>query len=123
MQLTLIAGSGEIRKRKREFFERFEASGTEKTDTVVGYPGGSISMAVYWNPDLHLWMGTGAEDSHCWNPFGTSDPGQGRPVSISNEINFPRRGLDRRIGGAFAQDSMDMYLLSIAAKLAAVVRA
>ena len=42
--------------------------------------------------------------SRYWNGFGVGRPESGDNVAITCEINFPLYGIDRRTGGAFAQD-------------------
>jgi hypothetical protein len=43
-------------------------------------------------------------DSRYWHAFGTGKPSESSHVPITCEINFPVRGIDRRIGGAMAAD-------------------
>jgi hypothetical protein len=42
--------------------------------------------------------------SRYWNGFGIGRPEGGAAIAITCEINFPFYGVDRRTGGAFAQD-------------------
>jgi hypothetical protein len=39
-----------------------------------------------------------------WNAFGIGKPGTSGVLSIALEINFPWSGIDRKTGGAFAED-------------------
>jgi hypothetical protein len=43
-------------------------------------------------------------DSRYWHAFGTGKPSESSHIPITCEINFPIRGIDRRVGGAMAAD-------------------
>jgi hypothetical protein len=52
-----------------------------------------------------LWFFSGkGEENRYWNAFGTARPKPDAALSITCEINFPKEGTDRRMGGVFAVD-------------------
>ncbi len=77
----------------------------QEVRAIVGYKGGSMSLALHWSDDVQMWMGyESAEDvqiGRYWTAFGLERPFPDQNMSITAEINFPMEGIDRRLGGAF----------------------
>jgi len=84
-------------------FERFTG---EKIPVKLGHRGYSSKVEVSWSSELNIWIYSGiVQGSRYWNAFGIGKPEEGKNVSITCEINFPLRGIDRRVAGAFVVDS------------------
>lgn len=84
-----------------------------KIGCFIGYRGGGTKAKVHWSSHLGIWMyskrlksdsASSVRTDRFWNAFGTSEPAEGRGLSITCEINFPASGINRSIAGAFATD-------------------
>lgn len=88
-------------------FEKSIVSKSEKVDTKIGFPSGQLHASVFWLRRADLWAYFGfppfekQSQRRYWNIFGF-----GKPEAVANivcEINFPVRGIDRRVGGGFVE--------------------
>ncbi|HOF05302.1 MAG TPA: hypothetical protein PK175_02350 [Syntrophales bacterium] len=103
--LKVIADPQTVRRCQQLLVRRIRAAGGEKIPVVMGHQGASIRGRVWWSDRLGLWFFPGGgEENRYWNAFGTARPKPDASLSITCEINFPKEGIDRRIGGAFAVD-------------------
>jgi len=96
-----------IEDAQQKFIKKFEPFIDKKIWVTIGYQGGSQERKVSWSSKLGIWMLLSKEkaENRYWNAFGIGEPSKGANVSIICEINFPSRGIDRSIGGAFVTDS------------------
>lgn len=112
MALRIIADADIMKEARNQMISAFRRDGAERVSTVIGYPGGNQSSKVYWAEDLGIWLACEViEKSRYWNAFGTWNPKQNKTVPICCEINFPLSGIDRRIGGAVAEDERGRLFL------------
>jgi hypothetical protein len=112
MALRINADADIIKDARDQIINAFRRYGAERVSTVIGYPGGNQSSKVYWAEDLGIWLACDViEKSRYWNAFGTRNPKQNKMVPICCEINFPLSGVDRRIGGAVAEDERGRLFL------------
>jgi len=103
--LKVITDAKTIRRCQQQLSRRIRAAGGEKRPVVLGHQGASVQARVWWSDTLGLWFFPGkGEEKRYWNAFGTDRPKPDAALSITCEINFPKEGIDRRIGGAFATD-------------------
>ena len=79
----------------------------ERVRTLIKFRGGPHEDWVLWLPELRIWAHFGfppsqkANKDRFWNVFGVGRPRSA--VRIVCEINSPFEGIDRKIGGAFAE--------------------
>lgn len=52
----------------------------------------------------NIWCRGYKEENRFWNGFGIGEPLDGVNANITCEINFPFKGINRRIAGVFAED-------------------
>ncbi len=103
--LKVITDEKTIHKCQKLFTSHIKTWGREKIPVMLGHQGASAKAKVWWSDELGLWFFPGkGEENRYWNAFGTDRPKPDAPLSITCEINFPKEGTDRRIGGAFAAD-------------------
>lgn len=103
--LKSITDAKTIRRCQQLFARQIKAWGDEKIPVTLGHQGASAKARVWWSDGLGLWFFPGkGEENRYWNAFGTARPKPDDALSITCEINFPKEGTDRRIGGAFAAD-------------------
>lgn len=78
--------------------------------TFKSRPGSGPDIKALWNESLGIWSffdpddKDGCHKNSYWCPFGVQDPSQFPDQSSTCEINFPKKGIDRRLRGAFVRD-------------------
>ncbi len=99
--LRVVEEERALRRYVRRFESHFRRLPHEKKTLTLGHRGKSYEFRVYWIPSLGLWLATDWKGDYYRHVFGLTCLNQGQ-VSITCEINFPRSGIDRKVGGAFA---------------------
>ena len=87
---------------------------------AIGSPGGTYHFDVYWNGDERFWCclpEPDANEDHYWCPYGIDDPASTKTLPITVEINPPVQGINRRLAGAFVQESDDHIYLAHSGRL------
>ena len=103
--LKVVADESAIRRYQRQFARSLKTAAVETIPVKLGHPGASEKAKVAWSESLGIWFfSRKIAGSRYWNGFGVGRPEGGDNVAITCEINFPFYGIDRRTGGAFAQD-------------------
>ncbi|MGE5580206.1 MAG: hypothetical protein ACM3WU_09210 [Bacillota bacterium] len=88
----------------QEQYEKYvQANRTEETRGQLAHVGRRFDATLYWFSEPGLWVSF-RRPRRYWNAYGFAKPRGTSPVGIDFEINFPFVGVDRRIGGALAQD-------------------
>ena len=106
--LKVIDDEKWIRKYAKIFARSFRPFIDEKIKVKLGHQGASFEARVSWSRKLGIWIfSQTAEDVRYWNAFGTGRPHETGQLPITAEINFPRAGIDRKTGAAFARDAWD----------------
>lgn len=103
--LKILDNGQSIKRSQKEFEKQFNQFTDERIPVILGYPGGNFEGTVSWANELGVWVYQEATKARCWNFFGLGKPEKHSMVPITCEINFPLRGINRRIAGAFAEDS------------------
>lgn len=103
--LKVLDDETTIRRSQRQFIRALRPFVTGRVAVRIGHPGESFRAKVLWAEEPGIWFHTRtiAGDRYR-NVFGLGRPPEGGAVSSTIEINVPTSGLDRKIGGAFAQD-------------------
>jgi hypothetical protein len=105
---TLLGDSRAIRECQRRF-SRSLSKATTQVRCFAGFQGGHMPITANWSDRRGVWFATqlirgyGTAPRY-WNALGTTEPEPGRSKTITCEINFPIKGIDRRVGGGFAVD-------------------
>lgn len=116
--LKVVENEPAIRRHQRQFVRGFKPLISEVVPVELGHPGASIRTRVAWSENLGIWFfSKKIADHRYWNAFGSGRPEGGSHISITCEINFPLCGIDRRTGGAFAEDSAGSILVVHRGKL------
>lgn len=104
--LKVLDDESAIRKYRQQFIKSFKPFIHEKIPVTLGHPGGTAKAKVSWSESLGIWMfHEKISESRFWHAFGIGKPSGSSSIPITCEINFPIRGIDRRIGGALAADN------------------
>jgi hypothetical protein len=103
--LRVIEDETAIKRCHALFVRSFKSFKDEDILANIGHQGASSRMKVSWSGRLGLWSVSRrvAGNPH-WNAFGLEKPERASHIPIVCEINFPLRGIDRRLGGAMAKD-------------------
>jgi len=103
--LKVITDEAAIKRCQRQFVRSFKPVTAATIPVKLGHPGASEKAKVAWSESLGIWFfSRKIAGSRYWNGFGIGRPEGGTAIAITCEINFPFCGIDRRTGGAFAQD-------------------
>jgi hypothetical protein len=103
--LEVVTDYSEIQKAQQQFEQAFDTLWDKDIDGYVSYRGERRKTTLRWSSELKLWGMLGkVENSRYWNAFGLKIPRENSSNHIVSEINIPLEGINRRIGGIFAQD-------------------
>jgi len=116
--LKVVENEAAIRRYQRQFARALRTAAREQVPVKLGHPGASEKAKVAWSEELGIWsFSRKLAGSRYWNAFGVGRPAGGDSIAITCEINFPLYGIDRRTGGAFAQDRAGRVFLVHRGKL------
>ena len=103
--LKVIAVQPAIKKYAGQFNKQFKPFVDEEIKVKLGHQGAGFSAKVLWSEELGIWkFSQTIKEVRYWNAFGIGKPGMSSVLSIASEINFPWAQIDRKTGGAFAED-------------------
>ncbi|HPC74177.1 MAG TPA: hypothetical protein P5551_00025 [Syntrophales bacterium] len=103
--LRILEDESAIRRCRQQFLRRLRPYADDRIEVTIGHLGESFEGKVSCAGSLGIWFISGKQaGNRYWNAFGVGRPSREARVFTTCEINFPLRGLDRRIGGAFARD-------------------
>jgi hypothetical protein len=104
--LKVITDQPAIKKYTRLFVKRFKPFIDETIKVKLGHQGASLPAKVLWSRKLGIWLFSHTiNEVRYWNAFGKGKPREANILSTTAEINFPWEGIDRKTGGAFAEDA------------------
>ncbi|HEX7504639.1 MAG TPA: hypothetical protein VF336_05165 [Syntrophales bacterium] len=110
--LKILDDESTIRRCQRLFIRALRPFVTDRVAVKIGHPGESVRARVFWVEGPGIWFHSKAiAEGRYWNAFGIGKPAAGSAVSSTIEINIPTISLDRKIGGAFAQDEAGKLFL------------
>ncbi|MGZ6276186.1 MAG: hypothetical protein ACXWMI_08770 [Syntrophales bacterium] len=103
--LKVLDDESAIKRYRRQFIRSFKPFIDEKIPVNLGHPGATVKAKVLWSDRLGIWMvNEKMSGSRYGHAFGAEKPGGSSHIPITCEINFPVKGIDRRMGGALAED-------------------
>ena len=104
--LKVIVEQPAIKKYAGQFNKKFKPFIAEEIKVKLGHQGAGFPAKVLWSKSLGIWKFSRAiKEVRHWNAFGVGKPGASSVLSIASEINFPWAQIDRKTGGAFAEDA------------------
>jgi hypothetical protein len=104
--LKVIEEQAAIKKYAGQFNKKFKSFIDEEIKVKLGHQGAGFPAKVLWSKSLGIWKFSRAiKEVRYWNAFGVGKPGASSVLSIASEINFPWSQIDRKTGGAFAEDA------------------
>jgi len=98
--LRAIADKEKVARCYELFKSRINGLGGKKLTVRVGFRMSNELESIVWVEDYDFWHELSAD---WWNAFGAGRPSLTGTNSIVCEINFPDKGIDRRVGGVFAE--------------------
>lgn len=112
MAYRVLERAAEIRWVRKAIVAAFRSHGAKPVRATVGFQGENVDVRVLWMEDLGIWIAPPViSGSRYWNAFGTKDP-HGGSVPITCEVNLPRQGIDRRVGGIAVADEQGRTILA-----------
>jgi hypothetical protein len=103
--LKVLDDESAIKRYRRQFIRSFKPFIDEKIPVNLGHPGATVKAKVLWSERLGIWMVNEKMSGNRYgHAFGAEKPAGTSHIPITCEINFPVRGIDRRMGGALAED-------------------
>ncbi len=103
--LRILEDESTIRRCQQQFVRRLRPYTDDRVRVRIGHLGESFEGRVSCAGTLGIWFISRKQaGNRYWNAFGVGRPARDAHVFSTCEINFPLKGLDRRIGGAFARD-------------------
>lgn len=109
--LTIIEDVNVIEDAQNRFIDLIKKLSNKTVSAKAGFQGGQESGEVHWSDVLGIWLMTRKiENSRYWNGFGIHEPSEDAGLTITAEINFPIKGIDRRIAGTFVTDGNEIYV-------------
>jgi flagellar hook-basal body complex protein FliE len=117
MMYKVIEDEKEISRYQKEFKEILRNNGTEvfknQPHGDPGAGGNNIKVDKYWSSKFEFWYAYVSlkerKNTHI-NLFGLTRP-TGKSCSATVEINFPVKGINRRLMGIFAKDDKDKVIV------------
>jgi hypothetical protein len=104
--LKVISDQPAIKKYAGQFAKKFKPFIDEEIKVKLGHQGAGFPAKVLWSKSLGIWkFSQTIKEVRYWNAFGVGRPGASSVLSIASEINFPWTQIDRKTGGAFAEDA------------------
>lgn len=103
--MKIITDKADIRKAQKKFKQSFETFLDKKVKGSFGHKGGGGEVVFNWSSKVRIWaVFEKSEEGRFWNAFGLKEPVEGCLRSVIAEINFPFKGVNRRVAGVFAKD-------------------
>ncbi len=103
--LRVVSDKAAIKRYAALFNKKFKSFVDEEIKVRLGHQGAGFPAKVAWSKKLGIWkFSKTVKEVRYWNAFGVERPGGHHVLSIAAEINFPWKEIDRKIGGAFAED-------------------
>jgi hypothetical protein len=103
--LKVVENALAIRRYERQLVRALRPLTEETIPVKLGHLGASEKAKVAWSDRLGIWsFSRKIAGLRYWHAFGIGRPEGGAGIAITCEINFPLCGIDRRTGGAFAED-------------------
>ncbi|MFH1422348.1 MAG: hypothetical protein ABIH42_06505 [Planctomycetota bacterium] len=110
--LRIIEEKSEIAKLNSILKDQLDKVSNKKVRAVLGFKHTSFPTTISVIDRLNYWHLSGKQENRFTNLFGVGSPSKGQAVNVVTEINIPFKGIDRRIGGAFAADkNRNVYLV------------
>ena len=110
--LKIVDDKQTIADAQKKFEKSFKSFGGETINTTLNSRGGNYDAEVLWFDKPGFWVCFAEIGNRYWNAFGTLSPEGERNVHITCEINFPKSGIGRKIGGAFVKDASEkLYMV------------
>jgi hypothetical protein len=104
--LKIISNQTAIKKYAGQFNKKFKPFVDEEIKVKLGHQGAGFPAKVSWSESLGIWkFSHTVKEVRYWNAFGVGKPLTSGVLSIASEINFPWTQIDRKTGGAFAEDA------------------
>lgn len=108
---TTVQGANRIAKAQTAFEERVQEAASRSGQITLGYQGGGRESSAHFIGSLNFWVAFADSGNRYWNALGIGNPFKDGSTIIA-EINPPKAGINRRVSGAFVEDSAGKIYLA-----------
>lgn len=109
--IQIITQPNLIAKYQKIFVRSLKTFCTEKINCSLGYQGHNQKTIVFYSEKYDFWFSWYEARNRYWNAFGLGRPQENSSNSITVEINFPYKGVNRNVGGVFGVDEANRILI------------
>lgn len=102
---SVVTESGLIARATQQFSQRMQVLATQQLSILAVFSGKTLALDVHWSEPLGIWMCFQPRPGGHWNAFGVQPPVPGKHNNLTCTINFPRRGINRRMAGVVGSSS------------------
>jgi len=106
-----IQAADQIALAQAAFEARVREAASRSSSMQLGYQGGGRKTMVYSIGALRFWVAFADSGNRYWNALGIGNPFK-EDKTIIAEINPPKAGINRRVSGAFIEDSVGRVYLA-----------
>lgn len=113
--LRIVEDATKLKNYQRQFERQLQRKGTRITRCCIRTPDpeGPTPADVIWLASAGIWFYSdlAKEGNRWWNVFGIGKPRSNSTVSPVCEICVPKKIINRRIAGGFAEEGSDVFLI------------
>jgi hypothetical protein len=113
---TTIQDTNQVATAQAAFENRVKHAASSSGLVSLGYQGGGSEEMTYQVARLNFWVAIADSDNRYWNALGIGNPFEDGSTIIA-EINPPKSGIDRNIGGVFIEDKQGAVYLAHRGKI------
>ena len=113
---TTIQDTDQIVTAQAAFENRLSKAASKIGLVSLGYQGGGKEAMAYQVALLNFWVSFADSGNRYWNALGIGNPFKDGSTIIA-EINPPKSGIDRNIGGVFIEDKKGAVYLAHRGKI------
>ena len=105
-----------VTRLHKKLVSQLEKFTTKKIVVLSGHRGESYMRQVSYSKKLNIWWDIGGilkgkSGGRYWNAFGIGEPIPNKSINIICEINYPEKGINKRIAANWVQDGNNVLLV------------
>jgi len=116
----IISDPTKLQRYQDMFMEQMASTSTHILPCRISWRPSHIDVDIHWSSNLNLWWYSRivpeskvhASKYRWWNVFGIGQPFPYQTLHIDCEINIPTTGINRKVAGAFIENSSNCVLLA-----------
>jgi hypothetical protein len=115
--MVVLQDKSQVNKLHNKLMRQLGKHESERIMALSGHKGHSYEKKVSYSKELNIWwdMGTTSEgranSPRYWNAFGIGRPVPGKVANIICEINYPVKGINKRVAANWVIDGKEIFLV------------